>query len=106
MEQMTPAHVAERFSEGWAPFILDVRNETEAAISTLPRTDLLCPYDQLESVLDQLPRQGDLLIYCRSGGRSAIACAWLDARGFEATINLDGGINEWARQVDPSLPVY
>ena len=62
-----------------------------------PRTDLLCPYDQLESVLDQLPQQGDLLIILslREGARRSRALGWRRRR-FEAAINLDGGINEWA----------
>ena len=67
MEQMTPVHVAERFSEGGLPLSWMCETRRKQPFSALPRTDLLCPYDQLESVLDQLPRQGDLLIYCRSG---------------------------------------
>ena len=106
MEQLIPSEVAQRLQEGWKPFVLDVRNETESAIATLQGTDLLCPHDALDGVVDSLPRDQEILVYCRSGGRSAYACAWLEAKGFEATFNLDGGINEWARSVDSSLTVY
>ena len=106
MEQLTPSEVTQRLNGGWKPFILDVRNETESAIATLQGTDALCPHDALDGVVDSLPRDQEILVYCRSGGRSAYACAWLEAQGFEATFNLDGGINEWARSIDSSLTVY
>ena len=106
MKQILPGDAHQRLSGGWNPFVLDVRNETEAAIASLARTDLLCPHDALDHVVDQIPKDRDLFVYCRSGGRSAFACAWLEARGFTSTFNLDGGINEWARSVDPSLPTY
>ena len=106
MKQINPGEVAQRLSDGWAPFVLDVRNETEAAIASLEQTDLLCPHDALERVVKQLPTDREILVYCRSGGRSAYACAWLEAQGFESTYNLDGGINEWARSVDSSLQEY
>ena len=106
MKQINPADAAQRLNDGWAPYVLDVRNETEAAIASLEGTDLLCPHDALDRVVDQLPKDREILVYCRSGGRSAFACAWLEAQGFASTYNLDGGINEWARSVDSSLQEY
>jgi adenylyltransferase/sulfurtransferase len=106
MEQLKPNEVDARIQAGWKPFVLDVRNETESAIARLENTDMLCAHDALDGVVDSLPRDQEILVYCRSGGRSAYACAWLEAQGFKATFNLDGGINEWARSVDSSLTVY
>ena len=106
MKQISPSETAQRLNDGWTPFVLDVRNETEAAIASLDQTDLLCPHDALERIVDQVPKDRDVLVYCRSGGRSAFACAWLEAQGFASTYNLDGGINEWSRSVDSSLQEY
>ena len=106
MQQLKPSQAAERLAGGWAPFVLDVRTQDEADVSNLAFTDMLCAHDCLESILDRLPQDRDLLIYCRSGGRSAYACAWLEALGYGPTYNLDGGINAWAQSVDPTLTVY
>ena len=92
--------------DGWKPFVLDVRRDNEAEISKLEFTDLRCTHDSLASVVDEIPKNTDLLVYCRSGGRSAMACAWLESRGYGPTTNLEGGINAWALQVDTSLTVY
>jgi len=43
---------------------------------------------------------------CRSGNRSGSACELLEKEGFTNVANLKGGINEWARKIDPSLPIY
>jgi adenylyltransferase/sulfurtransferase len=51
-------------------------------------------------------RDKDLVIYCRSGGRSANVCNFLRAQGFQSVINLSGGILAWSDEVDPSLQKY
>ena len=51
------------------------------------------PLGELPARIDDLPEQ-DLLVVCRSGGRSARATAWLNHSGFEAR-NLDGGMKDW-----------
>jgi sulfur-carrier protein adenylyltransferase/sulfurtransferase len=56
-------------------------------------------------VLGELPRDEDILVYCKGGARSRAACAELASRGFRV-FNLDGGINAWAKEVDTRLPVY
>ncbi|GAB5032262.1 molybdenum cofactor biosynthesis protein [Nannochloropsis oceanica] len=92
--------------DGWAPFVLDVRLPQEAEIATLPFSDLLCPHREVERVAAQLPRDQDILVYCKVGGRSAQACQKLAALGFPNVVNLDGGIIAWAQEIDARLPVY
>ncbi|MCB9674592.1 MAG: molybdopterin-synthase adenylyltransferase MoeB [Alphaproteobacteria bacterium] len=100
------AEVARRRSEGWAPYVLDVRKPHEARIVTLPFVDRLVPHEQIASIAAELPRDRDILVLCRSGGRSATAAGTLAGLGFARLFDLDGGILAWAREIDPDLPTY
>ncbi len=95
-----------RLEQGWKPFVLDVRGASEAAISTLEFTDQLQPHTSVGLIAADLPTDRDILVYCRSGGRSAYACEVLHQMGLRNLFNLEGGINGWAQAVDPSLPTY
>ncbi len=94
-----------RLEAGWRPFVLDVRSAPEAAVVSLPGTDLLVPVAQLTENLDALPRDRTLLVYCKLGGRSSRAVRELRAHGHDA-VSLAGGIVAWAERIDPSLPTY
>jgi len=96
-----------RLGSGRAPVILDVRENHEWSISNLgPYGAKLVPLGRLQEVLSELDPEEDLVIYCRTGHRSAIAVKQLASVGFDRALNLRGGINEWARKIDPSLPTY
>ncbi len=96
-----------RLGSGRAPAILDVRETHEWRISNLgPYGARLVPLGRLQEVLADLDPDEDLVVYCRTGHRSAIAVKQLASVGFERALNLRGGINEWARRIDPSLPTY
>ena len=104
---LDPLEVRRRMDEGWTPFMLDVRAPHESDIVQLPGTDLVRRHDRiLGGELDGIPRDRPVLVYCRSGGRSARAAAALLAAGLTDVSDLAGGINAWAERVDPSLPVY
>ena len=96
-----------RLGSGRAPRILDVRETHEWRISNLgPYGATLVPLGRLQEVLVDLDPDEDIVIYCRTGHRSAIAVKQLASVGFDRVLNLRGGINEWARRIDPSLPTY
>ena len=103
---VAPAELASRRSGGWDPFVLDVRKPHEADIATIGFADLLQPHDQIAGVLDQIPRDRDVVVYCKKGGRSAKAARVLAENGFTQLYNLDGGINAWSADVDQSVPLY
>ncbi|MCL4505570.1 MAG: molybdopterin-synthase adenylyltransferase MoeB [Chloroflexi bacterium] len=85
--------------------LLDVREPHEWEIVRLPGAKLI-PRMQLPNHLNELSQTDDLLVYCRSGVRSAQAVAFLKSMGFRKARNIRGGILAWAREVDPSSPVY
>ncbi len=96
---------ARRLREGWKPFVLDVRNDAEAAIVRFPFADALIPHTEVGNRLADIPKDREILVHCKLGGRSSQAAAVLAANGYRVT-NLEGGIVAWAKQIDPSMPVY
>lgn len=87
--------------------LVDVREAHEWEISNLGFAGArLMPLGQLFDRLDELDPTEDTVIYCRSGSRSAMAVKYLQAHGFARSVNLKGGINDWARQIDPGMPRY
>lgn len=96
-----------RLQQGWRPFVLDVRKPHELQIARLPVLDLQREHERIQAgELDGIPRDRPILVVCRSGGRSAAAAAALVAAGFNDVTNLEGGVLDWARQLDPSMPTY
>jgi rhodanese-related sulfurtransferase len=84
--------------------LLDVREDHERFMSDLGGIPL--PLAQLESRLSELDPEKPLVVMCRSGSSSLDACKLLEKNGFKEVIQLDGGINAWAREIDPTMPVY
>jgi len=84
-----------------------VRTEREHAVSHVPGTQLQIPHTQVRAVLPRLPAQGPVVVYCRTGQRSALACQALVDAGIdpERVHDLHGGLQGWARDVDPSITV-
>ncbi|UCG76862.1 MAG: molybdopterin-synthase adenylyltransferase MoeB [Gemmatimonadota bacterium] len=92
--------------QGRAFQLIDVREPYEWQICNLePQGARLTPMDRLPSLLGELDSGRPLVIYCRTGVRSAHVVDALRAAGFEA-VNLKGGIVAWAEAFDPEMPVY
>ena len=85
--------------------LLDVREPHELQISALPGA-VNIPLGSLASRLSELDSAEEMVVFCKSGTRSARALELLRSAGFKKAKNLQGGINAWARQVDHSLPIY
>ncbi len=90
---------------GESPALLDVREPHEYALSDLPDA-IKVPLQSLPKSLDKIPKDRDLVVYCRSGGRSASAVQFLQQMGYDKAVNLDGGVNAWAERVDRSMRKY
>jgi len=100
VEELTVREASKRIAE---LDVVDVREEDEfhGPLGHIAGARLL-PYDHLEQAADQLPRHRLLLIACRTGRRSRMACELLAALGITSTINLSGGMMAWN---DAELPV-
>jgi adenylyltransferase/sulfurtransferase len=85
-------------------FLLDVRETHEWQISRIEGATLI-PLGQVANRAGELPRDVEIIVHCKMGGRSAKAVAILKEKGIEAT-NLKGGILEWIDKVDPTLAKY
>lgn len=97
--------LAQKLESGESIKLLDVREPHELQISQIKGAQLI-PLGQLASRLSELDSADDMVVFCHVGGRSARAVELLLSAGFRKVKNLRGGINDWARQVDPSLPLY
>lgn len=91
---------------GWLPWVLDVRLQTEHDIVALPFTDVVSPHRTV--TLDDIPIEGDILVYCKAGVRGKKACQRLIELGVDPhrLFNLDGGIMKWRQDIDQSMPKY
>jgi hydroxyacylglutathione hydrolase len=76
--------------------ILDVRSYTEYNISHIPES-VNIHAGQLEKNLERISEQDNLVVYCASGDRSAIAASFLLNNGYKNVFNLSGGINAWVQ---------
>ena len=85
--------------------LLDVREPHRLEISALPEA-VNIPLGALAAHLSELDSAEDMVIFCKSGSRSARALELLVSAGFKKVKNLKGGINAWAQEVDKSLPIY
>jgi rhodanese-related sulfurtransferase len=104
-DEMTVTELKERIDSGDPPVVIDVREPREYQICRIPGSKLI-PLGELPSRLNELDPEGEIVLHCRSGSRSANATAFLRARGFSRARNLKGGVLAWIDQVDPSQPKY
>ncbi len=101
------AELQRRLEAGEALHVVDVRDPYEWEISNLEGAGArLIPLDQLPDRMDEIPREGPVVLHCRTGVRSARAVRYLQQHGYENATNLKGGINAWAREIDPEMPTY
>jgi sulfur-carrier protein adenylyltransferase/sulfurtransferase len=85
--------------------LIDVRTPQEHALCNLPSATLI-PINELPQRLNELNKNSETVVYCKSGMRSAKASQLMIESGFKNVRNLAGGITRWAKDVDPSLDVY
>jgi sulfur-carrier protein adenylyltransferase/sulfurtransferase len=102
---ITVEDLKDKRDRGEALTLVDVREPHEWAISDLPDS-LKIPLGTLPNRLADLPQDAEIVVYCRTGGRSANAVQFLRQRGYSKAFNLDGGINRWAEEIDPAVARY
>ena len=105
IQHLNPADVAALLTGDDAPIIIDVREQWEYDLVHLPISTLI-PLNTLASKASALDSSRSYALLCHHGMRSEMAANWLMQHGFSRLINIDGGIDAWSLDVDPSLPRY
>jgi sulfur-carrier protein adenylyltransferase/sulfurtransferase len=103
--ELTPHELADRLARGDDFDLIDVREPHEWDIARI-ETARLIPLASLPSALASLDSSRDIVLYCKSGSRSAKAARQLQAAGFRRVWNLAGGITRWSDEVDAEVPRY
>lgn len=91
-----PAQVRGLMELGGKITIVDVRRPDETAQGTIPGA-ILMPLDNLSATYSTLPKKGKLIVYCRSGHRSAQAVQFLLDHGYKNAISMNGGYLAWTQ---------
>jgi Dinucleotide-utilizing enzymes involved in molybdopterin and thiamine biosynthesis family 2 len=103
--EITPAEVADWLHSDNPPFLLDVREPNEWEICHIPGA-VRISVNELAERMNELDSAVEMVVYCRSGVRSARAVELLRQAGFRKVKNMAGGILRWSDEVDPSVPKY
>lgn len=108
MLEINPVDYIERIKQGWSPFLLDVRRMDEERIVSLEGTSLRIQHNLVPQRVEEIPRDRDVVIYCRTGGRSAAVARFLIGSRSPGghVYNLTGGIHKWSDTVDSSIIKY
>lgn len=102
--QMTVKEYKQRRDAGEDLFLLDVREPFEYQIAQIGGH--LIPLGELPQRVAELDPQREIVVQCKSGGRSQRAAEFLKKNGFEKVHNLAGGITAWSNEIDPSVRKY
>jgi sulfur-carrier protein adenylyltransferase/sulfurtransferase len=102
---ITVKELKDRMDRGDAPRMIDVREPHEHAICNIPGAELI-PAAQFAQRLDEFDKDAEIVVHCKSGGRSGRAVDLMKARGFKNARNLTGGVLAWIDQIDPSQKKY
>ena len=107
VEEITPTELNQRLEEGDVPLLVDVREHFERDIADLPdHGQLRIPTGEFMSRMSEIDTDREVVLYCRSGGRSEWAAKLLQSKGYQRVLNLTGGVLGWRKEVDPSLRAY
>ncbi len=100
--EIEPVELAQRLGQ---IRLIDVREPHELQISQIEGAELI-PLGSLAARMHELDSAEEIVLFCKSGARSARALELLAGAGFRKLKNLRGGINAWVEQVDHTQPVY
>jgi adenylyltransferase/sulfurtransferase len=104
---ITAAELKELLDSDKPVYLVDVREPAEFEIVSIPGATLV-PKDEIlrGDALAALPQDKQIVMYCKTGVRSAETLAAVKSAGFKDAVHVQGGVTAWVKQVDPSLPSY
>jgi len=101
VKEIDSESLSRRLAEAEGLLLVDIRTPAEIAQGLIPGA-LQLPMHLIPLRMSEIPKDQDVVIYCRSGARSYQACAYLMQHGYGRVLNLRGGIIAWARH---GLPI-
>ncbi|HIH91186.1 TPA: rhodanese-like domain-containing protein [Candidatus Woesearchaeota archaeon] len=102
---ITPKEVKAKQDRKEDFLFIDVRWPQEREAASIKGT-LFIPLRELEARLEELPKGKEIIIHCHTGGRSRFAAIMMRCNGFAKSKSMAGGIREWSREINPSVPQY
>jgi rhodanese-related sulfurtransferase len=106
MSEITPQELKTRLDGHDRPLLLDVRQEWETRLCRLDNA-VHIPIEEIELRTDELSPDDEIVVYCHQGVRSAAVAQYLrEQHRFKNVKNLAGGLDLWARTVDPTMRRY
>ena len=102
--QMSVTELKHRIDQGTAPVIIDVREPNEYQICNIGGR--LIPMNTVPARINEIPRDKDVVLHCKSGMRSERVAEFLAQNGYTQISNLAGGILAWATEIDPTMQKY
>ncbi len=105
MDEISPQDLKARLERNDRPVLVDVRDDWETKLCRLDNA-LHIPMEELEFRTEELNPADDIVVYCHHGVRSAAVADYLRRLGFTRVRNLSGGLDAWARTVEPAMRRY
>ena len=105
-ELTAEAYLTLRENPATAPMLLDVREPWEAETAAIPGATLIPMGEITSRAHAELDPDKAYVVVCHHGARSLSVTMWLRSQSFENAQSLSGGIDQWSRTIDPSIPRY
>ena len=103
--EVSPSVLKSELDGGADIYLLDVRESHELDISALPGI-VHIPLGEVETRFEEVPKDANIVVICRSGKRSAMTTEFLLGHGYTNVRNLESGMNGWASTIDSSMKIY
>ena len=106
MRHFTPKDLQNHLHNGQStPLLLDVREPWEYDICHLTGSELV-PMRKIQQVAEAFDKNREIVVICHHGIRSRHVAYYLEQIGFNNVINLEGGVERWANEIDPTMKRY
>ncbi|MFO7603472.1 MAG: rhodanese-like domain-containing protein [Gammaproteobacteria bacterium] len=105
MRHFSPQQLQDFLAAGGQPLLLDVREPWEFEYCHIEGSELI-PMGRIHQHLDDISNAVPVVVICHHGIRSRHVAAYLETQGFDDVINLEGGVERWAQEVEPGMRRY
>ena len=105
MQTILPEELKKRLDAGEKPILLDVREPWEFSICKIEGS-VNISMSEPEKLINELNANDEIIAICHHGMRSFQVCNYLENNGFNMVLNLDGGIDSWAKTIDTDMAQY